>query len=80
MNANQEREEEAQMMKPPHINSVQWDHALGYARQSCARVFRNGGTPVDALSTFGLSGRSKIRTDWGHAVENIAMSLCAPGR
>ncbi|MGI9408248.1 MAG: hypothetical protein ACR2O4_17860 [Hyphomicrobiaceae bacterium] len=77
--ANEERCEEARMSKPTHINAAQWDHAVGYARQSCARIFRHGGTPSDAMSSFGLAGR-KQSVNWGSAVESIAMSLCAPGK
>ncbi len=76
---DEERYEEARMSKPTHINPAQWDNAVGYARQSCARIFRHGGSPGDAMSSFGLAGR-KPGTNWGSAVENIAMSLCAPGR
>ena len=35
-------------MSPRHINSVQWQQAIGYARQVCARMFRDGGTPAEA--------------------------------
>lgn len=68
------------MTKPANINPAQWDHALGYARQSCARIFRHGGSPVDAMSSFGLASPMSRNANWGSAVENIAMSLCAPGR
>lgn len=78
-NQDKARHQEAQIMKPSHINPAQWDNAVGYARQSCARIFRHGGTPVDAMSSFGLAGRGGD-ANWGNAVENIAMSLCAPGR
>ena len=78
--ASDERYQEARMSKPKHINSAQWDHAVGYARQSCARIFRHGGTPRDAMSSFGLAGRNQAGANWGSAVENIAISLCASGR
>ena len=42
-------------MFPRHVNSVQWEQAIGYARQACARIFRDGGTPATALGAFGLS-------------------------
>ena len=73
------RYQEAQIMKPMHINPAQWDNAVGYARQSCARIFRHGGSPVDAMTSFGLAGR-ETKANWGNAVENIAMSLCVAGR
>ncbi|MEO0617898.1 MAG: hypothetical protein AAFZ01_01315 [Pseudomonadota bacterium] len=70
-------------MKPVHISPVQWDHAVGYARQSCARIFRHGGSPVDAMSSFGLTGGSialRREENWGGAVQRIALALCAPTR
>ena len=59
-------------MFPRHLNSVQWEQALGYARQACARIFRDGGSPTMALKAFGLAG------DWSIAVDRIAQALCAP--
>ena len=63
-------------MSPHHINSVQWQQAMGYARQACARIFRDGGNPTEACRTFGLSGESAA--DWSIAVDRIALVLCAP--
>jgi hypothetical protein len=64
-------------MSPRHINPVQWQQATGYARQACARVFRDGGTPAEALHAFGL-GSAEPAADWSTAVDRIAQSLCAP--
>ncbi len=65
-------------MTPEHINPLQWHQAIGVARQSCARVFRDGGTPEDALGAFGLKSVDAAHgADWGRAVETIAESLCA---
>jgi hypothetical protein len=61
-----------------HINSVQWEQAVGYARQVCARIFRDGGSPRAALSAFGLS--SAEPADWSIAVDRIALVLCAAPR
>jgi hypothetical protein len=61
-------------MTPNHLNSAQWIQALGYSRQSCARVFRDGGTPSDALSAFGLEADD---ADWSRAVDLIATALCS---
>ena len=58
---------------PAHINPVQWNQALGYARQACARIFRDGGSPADAISAFGLEAQNA--TDWSRAVELVAESL-----
>jgi hypothetical protein len=63
-------------MTPNHINSVQWTQALGYSRQSCARVFRDGGTPAEALAAFGLDAADVAPSEWSRAVDMIATSLC----
>jgi len=60
-----------------HHNPVQWSQAMGYARQACARIFRDGGTPADALAAFGLPPTEAL-ADWNIAVERIAQVLCAP--
>ena len=60
-----------------HHNPVQWSQAMGYARQACARIFRDGGTPADALAAFGLPAREAL-ADWNIAVERIAQILCTP--
>jgi hypothetical protein len=65
-------------MSPRHINPVQWQQAIGYARQACARIFRDGGTAADALRAFGL-GAAEPTADWSTAVDRIAAALCAPG-
>jgi hypothetical protein len=64
-------------MSPRYINPVQWQQSIGYARQACARLFRDGGTPADALQAFGLTG-AEPTMDWSTAVERIAHALCAP--
>lgn len=48
-----------------------------FARQSCARFFRDGGAPADALRAFGLAEDERMAHDWGKAVESIAEVLCA---
>ncbi len=60
-----------------HVNPLQWHQALGVARASCARFFRDGGLPADALLAFGLSADASAARDWSRAVELIADSLCA---
>ena len=64
-------------MNPDHINTLQWHQATSIARQSCARFFRDGGTPADALSAFGLKPGQSGAADWSKAVEAIAEVLCA---
>ena len=63
-------------MTPRHVDPVHWHQAMGVARQSCARIFRDGGQPVDALTAFGLSS-DKPLLDWSRAVDLIAEQLCA---
>jgi len=63
-------------MSPQHINPMQWQQALDYARQACARIFRDGGSPADAARAFGLGPLDSA--DWSLAVDRIAQSLCAP--
>ena len=57
-----------------HISSVQWEQAIGYARETCARIFRDGGTPGAALTAFGLNITDQA--DWSNAVDRIALALC----
>jgi hypothetical protein len=63
-------------MLPRHINSLQWQQAMGYARQACARIFRDGGNPTEACRAFGLN--AEPAADWSIAVDRIAQVLCAP--
>lgn len=61
-------------MNRNHINPLQWHSAIGVARQICARVFRDGGTPADAVIAFGLTDAGGV--SWSKAVEVIAERLC----
>jgi hypothetical protein len=56
---------------------MQWHQAVGYARQSCARIFRDGGNPMDAMRAFDICDDERAANDWGKAVEVIAEVLCA---
>ena len=69
-------------MKPQHINPIEWQQAVGLARQNCARIFRDGGTPDDALRTFGLSTQASNdnENDWSATVTTIAHGFCNPSR
>ncbi len=64
-------------MIPEHINPMQWHQAVGVARQSCARFFRDGGSAADAVRAFGAEPATADAGDWGKAVEAIARVLCA---
>jgi len=74
---NTQENPEAKNMSPRYINPMQWQQAMDYARQACARVFRDGGDPADAVRVFGL-GAIDQAADWSIAVDRIAQSLCAP--
>jgi hypothetical protein len=64
-------------MSPRHINPVQWQQAMDYARQACARIFRDGGTAADAMRAFGVDA-AQSTADWSVAIDRIALALCAP--
>jgi hypothetical protein len=67
-------------MFPRHINPLQWNEAVGYARAVCARFFRDGGGPAEAMRAFGLPA-PELAGDWSIAVDRIALALCtAPMR
>jgi hypothetical protein len=52
----------------------EWHQAVGVARNVCARIFRDGGNPADAVRTFGLEPGTV--TDWAAAVERVAQAMC----
>lgn len=60
---------------PDHVSPIQWHQAVAVSRESCARIFRDGGSPGDALSAFGL--KSEEDANWERAVDLIASELCA---
>jgi hypothetical protein len=61
---------------PVHVNALQWHHAQSIARQTCARMFRDGGQPADAVQSFNIALTETQQLDWGRAVELITESLC----
>lgn len=63
-------------MIPVHVNPFEWHQAQGVARQSCARVFRDGGSPRDALEAFGITRDDGQRVSWDRVVEIVAEHLC----
>lgn len=63
---------------PDRFDPAQWHQAIGLARQACARIFRDGGKPADALRAFGIQVAASKTADWSAAVDRIAESLCAP--
>ena len=67
---------EANAMNRSHINPMQWHSATGVARQICARIFRDGGTPADAMKAFGVPEESSEALCWSKAVDALAERLC----
>ena len=61
-------------MTPNNVNPVQWQQSVGYARSVCARVFRDGGQPADALAAFGFAAAS-APADWSTVVDRIATQI-----
>ena len=59
---------------PDHLSPIQWHQAVAVSRQECARIFRDGGTPQDALAAFGLS--ADAIASWERVVDQIAAELC----
>jgi len=60
---------------PDYLSPIQWHQAIAVSRQECARIFRDGGTPHDALAAFGLSVDAEA--SWERVVDQIAAELCA---
>lgn len=62
---------------PAHVNPIQWHQALSVSRQTCARVFRDGGTPSEAVAAFSLKAELDEKLSWEKAVDLIAAEICA---
>jgi hypothetical protein len=71
------REATMTLQSPRPVNPLQWSEAIGLARQTCARVFRDGGSPADAMRGFGLRARTAERADWDEAIRAIAETICS---
>ena len=61
---------------PDHLSPIQWHQAIAVSRQECARIFRDGGTPGDALVAFGLKADDAV--NWERAVDQIAGEIVRP--
>ena len=64
-----------QNQSPVNINAIEWAQANDRARHICARVFRDGGAPIDALTFHGVRSDCDAH-DWGKAVELLAEAFC----
>jgi hypothetical protein len=58
------------VLEPHHVQPRLWHDALAVARETCARFFRDGREPADALRAFGLPA-SDIG-GWHHVVNALA--------
>lgn len=61
-------------MAPHYVNPSQWQQNVGFARDACAQIFRDGGSPADAMKAFGLDAEG-ASVDWSVAVDRVAQSL-----
>lgn len=66
------------MSRPDYVNPIEWELALSMARSICADVFREGGTPKDALRTYGVR-QTLTHPNWQTAIDIIAYSNCSSG-
>ncbi|MEO0730388.1 MAG: hypothetical protein AAFR23_01425 [Pseudomonadota bacterium] len=63
-------------MAPKHMAPAQWTTAQGVARAVCAKVFREGGSPVDALRLNGVSVEADpAEMSWSQAVDLLANAV-----
>jgi hypothetical protein len=63
------------VLEPRHVHPLRWRQAIEVARETCARCFRDGRSPSDAVRAHGLAPPD---TDgWAHAVNLIAELHCA---
>ena len=75
---------------PDYLNPIQWHQAVAVSRQECARIFRDGGAPQDALKAFddanqdllsgGNDGQEPTQTEYkGSGVDLTVKGLVALG-
>jgi hypothetical protein len=63
-------------LEPRNVHPRQWRQAIDVARETCARFFRDGRAPADAVRAHGLAPSDAA--GWAHAVNLIAELHCAP--
>jgi hypothetical protein len=61
---------------PAYVNPIQWHQAVAMSREICARVFRDGGSPTDAVIAF-RPVEADDALSWERAVDLIASEICA---
>jgi hypothetical protein len=61
------------------ISSSQWVEAVGRAHDYCSAIGRRGGSPIDAVRSYGLFKLDSDPADWEKAEQIIALAMCRPG-
>jgi hypothetical protein len=64
------------ILEPRHVHPLRWREAIDVARDICARFFRDGRSPADAVRSVGLT--TSGAATWAHAVNVLAELHCAP--
>ena len=59
-------------------NPNQWTEAVGRAHHYCTAIDRKGGTPTDAVRSYGLFKLEQDPADWDKAEIIIALAMCNP--
>jgi hypothetical protein len=57
-------------LEPRYVRPQQWRQAVDVARDACARLFRDGRSPADAVRAHGIA--TSEAASWAHAVNVIA--------
>ena len=63
------------ILEPQHVHPLRWRHAVDVSRETCARFFRDGRSPADAVRSCGLALPGA--TTWAQAVNMLAELHCA---
>ncbi len=62
------------MSAPRGCPPVQWEQAIGLARHTCAKVYRDGGSPAEAL--FSAGADNSADASWDTAIRALARQFC----
>jgi hypothetical protein len=60
------------------INPLQWTEAVGRAQNYCSAIVKRGGSPKDAVRSYGLFRLENEPADWEKAEQIIALAMCKP--
>jgi len=60
------------------VNATQWTEAVGRAHDYCSSIVRRGGSPIDAVRSYGLFKLERDPSDWDKAEQIIALAMCKP--